>query len=329
MAREHFLVTGAFGCIGAWAVKRLVDEGVRVTTYDLPGEPHRLKLIMAPEALAKVEKVSGDITDEAAFERAVGDGGISHILHLAALQVPFVRANPILGARVNVVGTTIVLETARRHAEQVRGLVYASSIAVYGPAAIYPPGPLAHDAPLAPTTLYGVTKEANEQTAAVYWQDWQLPSVGLRPFFVYGLGRDQGVSSTPTKAMVAAAVGRPYQISFGGTALYQHAEDVAAVFIAAARAMPKGAPVYNLGGTSAGMPEIVAAIEAAAPAAAGTIGFEPAPLFTPEGVDGSRFEAELIGPYPWRPITEGVRQTIALVREAVAAGTIDVERALA
>jgi len=329
MAAEHFLVTGAFGCIGAWAVKRLVAEGVRVSTYDLPGEPSRLRLIMEPEALAKVTILSGDITDEAAFDRAVADGGVTHILHLAALQVPFVRANPILGARVNVVGTTIVLETARRHAAQIQGLTYASSIAVYGPATSYPPGPLAHDAPLAPTTLYGVTKEANEQTAAVYWQDWQVPSVGLRPFFVYGPGRDQGVSSTPTKAMVAAAVGRPYTISFGGTALYQHADDVAAVFLRAARTRPQGAPVYNLGGTIATMAEVVAAIEAAAPEAKGTITYEPQPLFTPDGVDGSVGERDLIGPYAWRSLADGVRQTIADVRAAVAAGRIDVERALA
>jgi len=329
MASERFLVTGAFGCIGAWAVKRLVDEGVPVATYDLPGEPHRLKLLMAADDLAKVEILTGDITDDAGFDRAVVDHGISHILHLAALQVPFVRANPILGARVNVVGTTIVLETARQHADQVKGLVYASSIAVYGPAASYPPGPLAHEAPLAPTTLYGVTKQANEQTAAIYWQDWQVPSVGLRPFFVYGPGRDQGVSSTPTKAMVAAAVGRPYRISFGGRALYQHADDVAAVFIAAARSMPQGAPVYNIGGTSATMAEVVAAIETAVPEAAGTITFDPTPMFTPEGVDGSRFEQDLIGPYHWRPLPDGVRQTISHVRAAAAAGTLDVERALA
>lgn len=326
MAPEHFLVTGAFGCIGAWAVKRLVDEGVDVTTYDLPGAPQRLRLIMGEEALTKVRMLEGDITDEAAFERAVADG-VSHVLHLAALQVPFVRANPILGARVNVVGTTIVLETVRRHQDRVRGLAYASSIAVYGPASMYPPGPLAHDAPFAPTTLYGVTKEANEQTAAIYWQDWEVPSVGLRPFFVYGPGRDQGVSSTPTKAMVAAAVGRPYRISFGGTALYQHADDVAAAFIRAARSTPRGAPVYNLGGTIAGMAEVVAAITAVVPEAADSITFDPTPLFTPEGVDGSAAE-ELLGPISWRPLVDGVRQTIEHTRAAVRAGTIDIERAI-
>jgi UDP-glucuronate 4-epimerase len=327
MTSERFLVTGAFGCIGAWTVKRLVDEGVPVTTYDLPGEPARLKLIMEPEALAKVTILAGDITDETAFERAVADHGITNVVHLAALQVPFVRANPVLGARVNVVGTAIVLETVRKHAAQVNGLAYASSIAVYGPAAMYPPGPLAHDAELAPATLYGVTKVANEEWARIYWQDHGVPSIGLRPFFVYGPGRDQGVSSTPTKAMVAAAVGRPYHISFGGSAVYQHADDVAKAMIQASRAMPRGAEVFNLGGTIAGMPEIVRAIEAAAPEMAGKVTFEPTPLFTPEGVDGSPLEAA-IGPISWRPLADGVRQTMEHVRHAVAAGRIDIERAI-
>jgi nucleoside-diphosphate-sugar epimerase len=328
MVSERFLVTGAFGCIGAWTVKRLVDEGVPVTTFDLPGEPARMKLVMEPEALAKVKMLAGDITDESAFERAVVDNGITRVIHLAALQVPFVRANPVLGARVNVVGTAIVLETIRKHAAQVSGLVYASSIAVYGPASMYPPGPLVHDAPLAPATLYGVSKLANEEWARIYWQDYGVPSVGLRPFFVYGPGRDQGVSSTPTKAMVSAAVGRPYHISFGGSAVYQHAEDVAGAMIQASRAMPQGAPVFNLGGTTADMPEIVRAIEAAAPEMQGKITFEPAPLFTPEGVDGSAAEGT-IGLVNWRPLGDGVRQTMEQVRAAAAAGRIDLERAIA
>ena len=210
-----------------------------------------MRIIMDNANIEKVNFVHGDITDEVRFEEVVREHGITRILHLAALQVPFVRANPVLGARVNVVGTAIVFEIARKLVDQVQGLTYASSIAVYGSAHLYPPGPLADDAPLIPVTLYGVTKEANEGWAAIYWQDYAVPSVGLRPFFVYGPGRDQGVSSTPTKAMAAAAMGRPYTISFGGTDTYQHADDVARVFIQAARTMPAGAPVYNLGGTVA------------------------------------------------------------------------------
>ena len=328
MTSERFLVTGALGCIGSWAVKRLVDEGVPVTTYDLPGDPYRMRIIMDDEAIARVSFAEGDITDEARFESVVREHEITHILHLAALQVPFVRANPILGARVNVVGSAIVFETARKLADQVRGLAYASSIAVYGPASIYPPGPLADDAPLAPVTLYGVTKEANEGWAAVYWQDYALPSVGLRPFFVYGPGRDQGVSSTPTKAMAAAASGRPYHISFGGTDTYQHADDVARVMIAASRTMPKGALVYNLGGATASVADVVAAIERAVPESAGTITYDPEPLFTPDGVEG-RAISELLGPVSWRSLDDGVADTIETLRAAARAGRLDVERAIA
>lgn len=327
MASEHFLVTGAFGCIGSWVVKRLVEEGTPVTTYDLPGEPVRMRIIMEPEQIDQVQMLAGDITDAAAFEKAVVDNGITHVIHLAALQVPFVRANPILGAQVNVVGSAIVLETVKKHRDQVRGLAYASSVAVYGPPSDYPPGPLAHDAPFRPTTLYGVTKEANEHWAEIYWQDYQLPSVGLRPFFVYGPGRDQGVSSTPSKAMVAAAFGRPYKISFGGIALYQHADDVADSFIRAVRTMPEGAPVYNLGGSLVPVSEIVTAIETVVPEMAGKITYEPEPLFTPEGTDSSAFES-YIGPFNWRDLTQGVRDTVEVVRAAEKRGHFDIERAI-
>jgi nucleoside-diphosphate-sugar epimerase len=327
MTSERFLITGALGCIGSWAVKRLVGEGVPVTTYDLPGDPYRMRIIMDDAAIGQVNFQEGDITDEDRFEQVVRENDITHILHLAALQVPFVRANPLLGARVNVVGSAIVLETARKLADQIQGLTYASSIAVYGPANLYPRGPLADDAPLSPVTLYGVTKEANEGWAAIYWQDYAVPSVGLRPFFVYGPGRDQGVSSTPTKAMAAAAVGRPYTISFGGTDTYQHADDVARVFIQAARTMPQGAPVYNLGGTVASVTDVISAIERAAPESAGTIDYKTESLFTPDGVEGKAVE-ELLGPISWRPLDEGVQDTIAAFRTARSAGRLDADRAV-
>jgi nucleoside-diphosphate-sugar epimerase len=328
MDTERFLVTGALGCIGAWAVKRLVDAGVPVWTYDLPGSAHRLRLVMDDAALARVQTVAGDITDFDAFERTVVENGITHIVHLAGLQVPFVRADPVQGARVNVVGTTIVFETVKRHADQVRGLSYASSFGVYGPAALYPPGPLAHDAPLKPPTLYGVLKQANEGTAQIYWQENGIRSVGLRPYIVYGPGRDQGMTSTPTKAMAAAAFGRPYKISFGGAAVYQYANDAADVFIRSARAAVDGAPVFNLGGSSASMSAIVAAITAAVPEMDGKITFEPALLPNPEDVDSSALDAA-IGPTNWISLVEGVRRTIEHFRAAAAAGRMDIERAIA
>ena len=68
--------------------------------------------------------------------------------------------------------------------------------------------------PLLPRTLYGVYKQANESTAKVYYQDHDLSSIGLRPYVIYGPGRDQGMTSTPTKALLAVARGRklPHQL---------------------------------------------------------------------------------------------------------------------
>lgn len=325
---ERYLVTGALGCIGAWTVKRLVAEGAAVWTYDLPGSQHRLQLILDETELAQITTIAGDISDFETFERTVVDNGITHIIHLAALQVPFVRADPVLGMKVNVVGTTIVFETVKRHADQIQGLAYASSAGVYGPASIYPPGPLAHDAPLAPPTLYGVSKQANEGTARIYWQEYGIHSTGLRPYIIYGPGRDQGMTSTPTKAMLAAAIGRPYHISFGGVAVYHHASDAAAVFVRAARTRLEGAPVYNLGGNTAHMSELVAAIEAAAPEVTGKITFEPVQLSTAPSVDDSALNAAL-GPITWRPLADGIQATVDALRQGVQTNKVNVERILA
>jgi len=327
MAEERFLITGALGCIGAWATKRLIDEGVSVWSYDLPGDPHRLRLLMNDDAMAKVNFIDGDITNQELFENSVVENGITHILHLAALQVPMVRANPVVGARVNVVGSTIVLETARRHADQVQGICYASSVAVYGPPNLYPKGAIQHDAAHLPSTLYGVQKMADEWTAKIYWQDYGLRSIGIRPYFVYGPGRDQGMSSTPTKAMASAAAGRPYHISFSGIAVYQHAEDVAAVAIRGARTPVDGAPCFNLGGSVASVDDVIDAIDLAVPEMEGKISAEPVLMPFPEDMDGTPLEAA-IGKIEWRPFTAGVAGTVEHFKNAIASGRIDIDRAI-
>jgi len=325
---DKFLIIGALGCIGAWTAKRLIDEGTDVVAFDLPGDPHRLKLVMPESDIAKITFVEGDVTDQAGLQEAVKDNDVTHIVHLAALQVPSVRANPVLGAKINVVGTTIVFEVARALADQVQAVTYASSVAVYGPASDYPAGPIGYDAPLLPTTLYGVTKEANEWTARIYWQDYKIRSVGVRPAFVYGPGRDVGMTSTPTKAMLAAAAGRPYNISFGGTGFFQHADDVAKSLIQSARSNADGAPCFNLGGTRVSMTEIVDCITAAAPQSAGTITAESNQLPFPDEYDGAPLD-KAIGTVGWRSFADGTLQTIEDFKTAIAQGRLDVDRAIA
>ena len=123
---------------------------------------------------------------------------------------------------------------AARQAGRPTGLVYASSsAAVFGSSSFFSSGMVSDTSPVLPETLYGVYKVANEGTARIYAMDHGIGSVGLRPFVVYGPGRDQGMTSGPTVAMLAAAAGVPYHIKFGGNALLTYAPDCAAAFIGA------------------------------------------------------------------------------------------------
>lgn len=325
---EHFLVTGALGCLGSWVVKRLVDDAVSVSTLDVSPSDHRLRLMCDPADLDVIDRHEGDVADLDRLLDLVDDIGVTHVVHLAGLQVPFVRADPVVGARVNVVGTAAVLDLARRRSDQIQGLVFASSGGVFGRADQYPQAVLGDDAPQYPPTIYGVYKQANEQMAQLYWSDYQVPSIGLRPFIVYGPGRDQGMTSSPTKAMLAAAAGRPYEISFNGRFTYQHADDAAGAFIAAARAAGNGGRTYNLGGTTVDVAEVVGAIETVVPVATGTITVADEPLSGPHEVDGSGLE-EVVGPLSWRPLLDGVAQTVEHYRAAIDAGLVDVDRILA
>jgi len=296
-----------------------VKQGVPVVAFDLPGDPDRLRLIMGPDDLSRVTFVWGDLCDPGVFERAVIENGITHVVHLAALQMPFVKADPVRGAQVNVVGMTMVLESVKRHVQQVTGLAYASSIGVYGPVG---PGAVPADPPADTASLYGVFKRAGEEMARIYWQDHGVSSVGLRPHTVYGPGRDQGMTSLPTTAMLAAAAGLGYHIGYGGLAVYQHGSDVARAFVAAARCQTQGAPTFNVPGVLASMSDIVRAIEAAAPAVAGRITFHPAPLALPGEVDWSEFERAL-GPLTPLSLQEGVEQTVHHFRNALHDGLIE------
>src|SRR5215212_5898947 len=131
---ERFLVTGALGCIGAWTVGALVREGTPVVALDLGQDRRRLAQIMTEDQLASVEFVRGDITDLAAVERILGEASITNVIHLAALQVPFCRADPPLGALVNVVGTVNLFEAVKRRGISSAPLVYTSSIGAFSAA---------------------------------------------------------------------------------------------------------------------------------------------------------------------------------------------------
>ena len=321
MSSDHYLVTGSMGCIGSWVVSNLVASGEKVTAFDLAEDPRRMRLLMKEDDLSHVNFVKGDITDPKTVDFVVLDGGITKIIHLAALQVPFCKADPLMGARVNVDGTINVFEAAKNAG--LKQVVYASSIAVYGEPGEYPPGPLQHDAVPAPKTHYGVYKFANEGNARIYWNDDGIASIGLRPYIVYGPGRDQGLTSDPTKAILSMIAGKPFQIEFGGKCVYHFAGDVADAFIRAANTDIQGAEAYNLGGHSVHMSEIVAAIETAIPAALDKITIVDKALPFPENVDDSAVVAKL-GQLPNMSLADGMKKTAQIFENALNKGLLSV-----
>jgi nucleoside-diphosphate-sugar epimerase len=316
------LLTGGYGCIGAWIVRNLLHRGDEVCIYDLKEDPRRLRLILSDEQVRQVRYIPGDVTDLPRLRAAVAEHAVTHVIHLAGLQVPTCRADPILGAKVNVVGTLAVFEAVRQAGGQVRRLVYASSAAVFGPPEDYPPGPLADDVKLMPTTHYGYFKCCNEGNARVYYQDHGLSSIGLRPWTVYGVGRDFGMTSEPTKAIKSLALGRRYHITYGGWQDLQYVDDTARAFVRALEAPYQGAKSYNLRGDVVDLPAFHRALCEVEPAARELITHGDRQIGIAYDLDDAALQRDL-GPLPKTPLVEGVRRTMELFRELHAEGRLD------
>jgi nucleoside-diphosphate-sugar epimerase len=203
----------------------------------------------------------------------------------------------VLGAHVNVTGTVNVFEAAKQHGLETP-VAYASSAAVYD-----------QTGAVAPRTLYGVYKLADEGIAKVYWQDDAVASVALRPFSVYGPGRDQGVTAGPTLAIEAAVRGEPYRIGFGGRTQLHYAPDVARAFVQAARSEPTGAAAFNIGGTATAIADFVDVVEAEIPGA--QITFDEPPLPFPDELPQPWFDSALT------QLAKGVHETAEILRSVV------------
>jgi UDP-glucuronate 4-epimerase len=178
-----------------------------------------------------------------------------------------------------------------------------------------------HGSTLAPETLYGIYKQADEGIAARYSVDYGVRSVGLRPTIVYGPGRDQGLTSDPTKAMLAVVAGKPGRIGFGGRSILHHAEDVANAFITAARVETGGGRAFNVPGSEVSMEEVAQAIRDVVPDA--EVGIEPAPLPFPESVDPSSFDRFVGGTF--RPLSQGVADAMGHFQRLLSAGLISAD----
>ncbi len=176
------LVTGADGFIGSHLVERLVAEGARVRAFCLYNSRGSWGWLdeAAPVVRAGLDVRLGDIRD-ARFVEAAAEG-MEVVIHLAALiAIPYSYAAPESFVDTNVRGTLNVLEAARRAG--VGRFIQTSTSEVYGTPDVLP---IREDHPLRAQSPYAASKVAADQLSLAFQRSYDLPVVVLRPFNTYG-----------------------------------------------------------------------------------------------------------------------------------------------
>lgn len=176
------LVTGAGGFIASHLVERLVAAGAQVRAfvrYNSRRDPGLLRLL-PPQTLAGVEVIAGDLRDLPAVEQAVL--GVSHVFHLGALiAIPYSYVHPAEVVETNLTGSLNVLLAGR--AAGVQRIIHTSTSEVYGTALRVP---IDESHPLQGQSPYSASKIGADKLAESFHLSFDLPVVTLRPFNTYG-----------------------------------------------------------------------------------------------------------------------------------------------
>lgn len=236
-----YLITGGCGFIGSHLADALLAAGHAVRILD---DLSTGRLANKP---ADGEFLLGDVADpEMVAEAMRGVDGCFHLAAVASVE----RGNlDWLGThRTNLTGTITVFDAARRAAGS-RGpipVVYASSAAVYGDAAV----PITETTRTVPLSAYGADKLGCELHALVAGRVHGVPNCGLRFFNVYGARQDP---ASPYSGVISIfcdrlAAGRPITIFGDGqqTRDFVHVSDVVAALIAAMGHASVRSTVYNV-----------------------------------------------------------------------------------
>lgn len=246
------LVTGGAGFIGSHLAGRLaIDGDVRVLDDLSTGDREAV-----PEAATLIQ---GDVTDYESVVQAAE--GVDVIFHLAAVvSVEESVEDPVKTNRTNIDGTIAVLEAAREVGARV---VFASSAAVYGqPEAL----PVTVDEPQNPQSPYGASKTAADAYVRAYESSYDVPTVALRYFNVYGRGQRGPYSGVIEAFLRRAFDDEPLVVHGDGeqTRDFVHVSDVVRANLAAATTDDTGT-AYNIGtGRSVTVNELASIVAAAA-----------------------------------------------------------------
>ena len=260
------LVTGGYGCIGAELVKWLLrNTSEQVVLGSRTVNAERTDRMFHDVDCANLHCIKLDISNPLRLQEIFERYNITHIAHLAALQTPDCNAYKDLGMQINLGGTQKILETVKQcGAERLQRLVFASSIAVYGPRASYSTPRVPTTARPNPVNVYGVWKLASEQILQLFAHEVGVSTVCLRPGVLFGPGRDLGLTSTPTTAMKAMALKAAYKIPFCSKQDYLYSPDVGAAFGQTLLEPFTGFGIFTLPATTLAMPEVVDTLKTAA-----------------------------------------------------------------
>lgn len=305
------LVTGGAGFVGAYATRALLDAGHRVVVYDARPNRNALDLLFRAPEDGSLTVVGGEVTDGWRLLRLCRTERVETIVHLASPLTREVTANPSAGIRDICLGTQTVLEVA--HQLPARRVVWASSVAVFGPAADYPPGPVADDAPHRPGSVYGHCKSLCEGLARRAWDQDGVDSVGLRLTVVYGAARLRGYMSYPSHLLRAAALGEPVRVAHGSQPMHwQYVEEVSdSIVCALLSPMPGEGRTYNTWGDTRTWAEAADVVARLRPDLPVTVqpGYDPVVAGAAHDFDAGPFRARFSYQPSW-PLERGVEATV-------------------
>jgi len=177
------LVTGATGLVGSWLVQRLVEAGADVVCVVRDWAPQ--SELLRSGAMDQVKVAQGDVCDQPALERILGEYEVDTVIHLAAQTIVGVaNRNPVSTFETNIAGTWTLLEACRR-SPVVRQIVVASSDKAYGE---HDRLPYDEETPLVGRHPYDVSKSCSDLIAQAYAATYDLPVAITRCGNFYGGG---------------------------------------------------------------------------------------------------------------------------------------------
>lgn len=239
-------VTGAYGLLGSWLVKQLIEQDARVTV--LKRDLVTTSALVLEGTERHVTVVRGDICDGALVARALAEYEIDTVFHLAAQTiVGIANTAPLSTFETNIRGTWTVLEACRHL--NVRRVIVAASDKAYG---AQDELPYHEQLPLQPRYPYDVSKAATDMLARSYWHTFRLPVAVTRFGNLYG-GGDLHRSRLIPEAALAAIAGRRPVIRSDGTPErdFLYVEDAVAAYLSIWELLDDGrgaGEAFNAGG---------------------------------------------------------------------------------